>query len=219
MTYIDYLNEFNRWIENNHLTLPAQVLYFRLLNVFNRAGWPEWVPVDTIRLQVMTNGLSKPSAYRARDELVKAGFIRYQQGKKGAPSRYSLSEQSNSGIDSLQETLHKPLQFPLQNPLQETLPIYKTKTKTKEKTPTESKRKVFVPPTVDEVREYCLARKNGIDPQEFVDYYAARGWMLGKAKMKDWKAAVRTWEKRRKGENHDQPERYFTAADIPGRND
>ena len=84
MTYIDYLNEFNRWIENNHLTLPAQVLYFRLLNVFNRAGWPEWVPVDTIRLQVMTNGLSKPSAYRARDELVKAGFIRYQQGKKGA---------------------------------------------------------------------------------------------------------------------------------------
>lgn len=52
MTYIDYLNEFNRWIENNHLTLPAQVLYFRLLNVFNRAGWPEWVPVDTIRLQV-----------------------------------------------------------------------------------------------------------------------------------------------------------------------
>ena len=78
---------------------------------------------------------------------------------------------------------------------------------------------MFVPPTVDEVREYCLARKNGIDPQEFVDYYAARGWMLGKAKMKDWIAAVRTWEKRRKGGNHDQPERYFTAADIPGRND
>ena len=73
---------------------------------------------------------------------------------------------------------------------------------------------MFVPPTVDEVREYCLARKNGIDPQEFVDYYAARGWMLGKAKMKDWKD-----EKRRKGGNHDQPERYFTAADIPGRND
>lgn len=66
---------------------------------------------------------------------------------------------------------------------------------------------MFVPPTVDEVREYCLARKNGIDPQEFVDYYAARGWMLGKAKMKDWKAAVRTWEKRRKGGNHDQPDR------------
>ena len=60
---------------------------------------------------------------------------------------------------------------------------------------------MFVPPTVDEVREYCLARKNGIDPQEFVDYYAARGWMLGKAKMKDWKAAVRTWERSRKQEN------------------
>ena len=144
--------------KNNHLTLPAQVLYFRLLNVFNRAGWPEWVPVDTIRLQVMTNGLSKPSAYRARDELVKAGFIRYQQGKKGPEPLFPIGT-IKFCIDSLQETLHKPLQFPLQNPLQETLPIYKTKTKTKEKTPTESKRKVFVPPTVDEVREYCLARK------------------------------------------------------------
>lgn len=129
MTYIDYLNEFNRWIENDHLTLPAQVLYFRLLNVFNRAGWPEWVPVDTIRLQVMTNGLSKPAVYRARDELVKAGFIRYQQGKKGAPSRYALVEIENSGTDSLQKPLQFPLQNPLQKPLQEPLPIYKTKTK------------------------------------------------------------------------------------------
>lgn len=133
MTYIDYLNNFNRWIENNHLTLPAQVLYFRLLNVFNRAGWPEWVPVDTIRLQVMTNGLSKPAAYRARDELVKAGFIRYQQGKKGYPSKYELVKAENNGCDSLQNPLQKPLQFPLQNPLQEPLPIYKTKTKTKTK--------------------------------------------------------------------------------------
>ena len=179
MTYIDYLNEFNRWVENNHLTLPAQVLYFRMLNVFNRAGWPEWVPVDTIRLQVMTNGLSKPAAYRARDELVKAGFLRYQQGKKGAPNRYALVKIENTGTDSLQNPLQFPLQNPLQFPLQEPLPIYKTKTKTKEKTPTESKRKVFAPPTVDEVRAYCLERKNGIDPQAFVDYYEARGWKYG----------------------------------------
>lgn len=54
---------------------------------------------------------------------------------------------------------------------------------------------VFKPPTVDEVRAYCLERKNDVDPQRFVDYYQARGWMIGKSRMKDWKAAVRTWEK------------------------
>lgn len=216
MTYIDYLNNFNRWVENNHLTLPAQVLYFRMLNVFNRAGWPEWVPVDTIRLQVMTNGLSKPATYRARDELVKTGFIRYQQGKKGAPSRYALVEIENTGTDSLQNPLQFPLQNPLQKPLQEPLPIYKTKTKTKEKTPMESKRKHFSAPSVEEVREYCLARKNGIDPQAFVDFYEARGWKYGQGRpVVDWKACVRTWENRRKGERHEQGERLFTVADIP----
>lgn len=60
--------------------------------------------------------------------------------------------------------------------------------------PTRSKR--FVPPTVDEVRAYCLDRGNKVDPQRFVDYYSSNGWMVGKTKMKDWKAAVRTWEQR-----------------------
>ena len=56
-------------------------------------------------------------------------------------------------------------------------------------------RSVFVPPTVEEVRAYCEERENGIDAARFVDYYAARGWMVGKTKMKDWRAAVRTWER------------------------
>lgn len=56
------------------------------------------------------------------------------------------------------------------------------------------KRKRFVPPTVDEVRAYCEERKNGIDPQRFVDFYQSKNWMVGKNKMTDWKASVRTWE-------------------------
>lgn len=54
----------------------------------------------------------------------------------------------------------------------------------------------FKPPTVEEVRAYCQERNNSIDPETFVDFYSAKGWMLGKNKMKDWKAAVRTWEKK-----------------------
>ena len=57
--------------------------------------------------------------------------------------------------------------------------------------------KAFVPPTAEEVSEYCKERKNGIDPQLWIDFYTARGWILNNGKiMKDWKAAVRTWEKR-----------------------
>jgi hypothetical protein len=58
--------------------------------------------------------------------------------------------------------------------------------------------KRFVPPTVEEVRAYCQERKNGINAQRFIDFYTAKGWMLGKNHMKDWKAAVRTWEGREK---------------------
>ena len=54
----------------------------------------------------------------------------------------------------------------------------------------------FTPPSIDEVSAYCTERNNGIDPQHFVDFYEAKGWMVGKNKMKDWKAAVRTWEGR-----------------------
>ena len=51
-------------------------------------------------------------------------------------------------------------------------------------------------PSVDEVREYCFERGNGVDAETFVDFYASKGWKVGNAPMKDWKAAVRTWEKR-----------------------
>lgn len=56
----------------------------------------------------------------------------------------------------------------------------------------------FVPPTVDEVRAYCHDRQNGIDPEAFIDFYESKGWMVGKNKMKDWKATVRNWERRNK---------------------
>ena len=70
--------------------------------------------------------------------------------------------------------------------------------------PEGEKRSRFVPPSVEEVAAYCGERNNRIDPQTFVDFYASKGWVVGKSKMKDWKAAVRTWEKR---DGNSQPER------------
>lgn len=71
----------------------------------------------------------------------------------------------------------------------------------------------FIPPTVEQVREYCETRNNDIDAEHFVDFYASKGWMIGKNKMKDWKAAVRTWENKRK-EKERQEQKEYEATHI-----
>jgi predicted phage replisome organizer len=72
-----------------------------------------------------------------------------------------------------------------------------------------NKRKNFVKPTIEEVQEYCTQRNNNIDAENFIDYYEANGWKVGKNPMKDWKAAIRTWERR----NTKQPTRKEIVPD------
>ena len=62
--------------------------------------------------------------------------------------------------------------------------------------PERENRTRFIPPTLEQVTSYCSERQNNIDPQRFIDFYESKGWMVGKNKMKDWQAAVRTWEQR-----------------------
>lgn len=67
-----------------------------------------------------------------------------------------------------------------------------------------------IPPTLEEVAAYCVERNNHVDPEAFMDFYASKGWMVGKNKMKDWKACVRTWEKR----NNAEPSGNKTLAQL-----
>ena len=69
--------------------------------------------------------------------------------------------------------------------------------------------RTFSKPTVDEVKAYCLERGNGIDANKFVNFYESKGWMIGKNKMKDWKAAVRTWEQKRENQPEDKKKAKF----------
>lgn len=57
------------------------------------------------------------------------------------------------------------------------------------------KEKKFSVPTLEEVQSYCQERNNNVDAEHFIDYYSSKGWMVGKSKMKDWRACVRTWER------------------------
>lgn len=75
----------------------------------------------------------------------------------------------------------------------------------------------FVPPTLDEVREYCRERKNNIDPERFITYYQANGWKVGRNPMKDWKAAVQTWERLDSGgSGHSGGEERRSPIEPPG---
>ncbi len=68
------------------------------------------------------------------------------------------------------------------------------------------KRKTFTPPSIDEIKQYCKERNNNIDPEQFHAFYSAKGWKIGSNKMKDWKQAVITWEKRDKSDSGNIPE-------------
>ena len=76
------------------------------------------------------------------------------------------------------------------------------------------KAKRFYPPTLDEVKKYCEERKNNIDPMAFIDFYSSKGWMIGKNRMKDWKAAVRTWERKRKEKSQAESSVYDEWRDA-----
>lgn len=80
--------------------------------------------------------------------------------------------------------------------------------KEKDSTNVESKKKRYIiPPPVEDVAAYCAERNNGIDAQAFLDFYQSRGWMTGNTKIKDWQAAVRTWERKDREGNYGRTRR------------
>ena len=74
-----------------------------------------------------------------------------------------------------------------------------TQLNTKEQNTNNKINRGFQPPSLEEVQAYCKERNNKVDPERFINFYESKGWMVGKNKMKNWKACVRTWEQRDKG--------------------
>lgn len=73
-------------------------------------------------------------------------------------------------------------------------------------------KKLFIVPKVEEIKKYCNERNNKINPLQFYDYYQSKGWMIGKNKMKDWQAAVRTWEQKNKANSPPTPYREYNPS-------
>ena len=201
MTYIDLLNGFHDLLMRSQVSKNGQLLYHTLLMVNNKSSWSDWFQRTNVSLYAMM-GMSEKGLIAARKELKDLGVIDYVPSKRKGQvtkytvlhckmyrTKYSLNDRGNDSQKSVETT-------------GETTDIIrlKTKTKTLNKKTTDVVQKVFKPPTVDDVALYCRERGNTVDAQRFVDFYSAKGWMVGKNKMKDWKACVRTWENRQKGE-------------------
>lgn len=112
-------------------------------------------------------------------------------GKQSASTRQAQGKQTSS--TSQAEAKHSSSKSQLNKGTKEQ--------RNKEQGTKEQRNEVgFRPPTVEEVREYCQTRSNGVSAEHFVDHYSANGWKVGKNPMKDWKAAVRNWERNEFGE-------------------
>lgn len=90
MNYIKQINGFEQWLETNHLSSSAQLLWYKLMNLFNKSGWNEWISVDNQRLMAAIKVSREATLIKVRDELIKAGLIEFQKGKKGFPNRYKI---------------------------------------------------------------------------------------------------------------------------------
>lgn len=113
----------------------------------------------------------------------------------------TLNTDSSEVIDTLVKTLTKTQAKTLTKTIAEVNKrIKEIEENNKEKEKEKEKPKIFQPPSIEEVRQYCEERNNGIDAEAFVAFYESKGWMIGKNKMKNWKSAIVTWEKKRKNE-------------------
>ena len=170
--------------EDTNLTWNEKIVLMEI-DSFTAAGKDCFISDEYIAGLV---GCSPRTASSIVSKLIRLGYVR--KTRSDGRNRYLESaifaEQTRKicGADTqnLQTTINK---------------ITNTNLQEKEKI---YKKERFEKPTVSEVKAYCEERRNGIDAQAFVDFYDSKGWKVGNTPMRDWKAAVRTWEAKRKNE-------------------
>jgi hypothetical protein len=160
-------------------------MYCYLIDLWNRLGQKQEFGLPTM-VTMEALGIGSYNTYKKTfHDLVEFGFIKLVADSKNQhQSRIvALSKFDKASDEATDKALDKAH-------IKATDIIDKQETKNKE---TNSKK--FVPPTFNDVLEYCMQNNLEVDGYKFINFYESKGWMVGKNKMKDWKAAVRTWVK------------------------
>ncbi len=168
---------------------PTVTVWLALANRADKSGH-SWPSVDSLQEDT---GLSRCTVCKALQELRDSGeiFVVHGGGRYGS-KKYRFRTSSDSKlVQSARLTSSFCAPTSSDSELADNIP---NQTRTKQRTK-RVRAKRFCPPSVDDVRAYCTERKNGVDAQAFIDHYESNGWKVGRSAMKDWRAAVRTWER------------------------
>jgi DNA-binding transcriptional ArsR family regulator len=178
------------------LTPNAKLLYGEITALCNEKGYC-WAGNDYF---AGLYDVSKTSISKWISALRDCGYINiqleYAEGTKQILNRYITLVK-----DPIEEKLNTPLRK-VKDPIEEKLIVNNTVNNTSNTTSNKGR---FTPPTLDEVIEQCNRTGASIDPQGFIDFYESKGWMIGKNKMKCWKAAIRTWSRKEREKKQVQP--------------
>lgn len=178
-----------------------EVLFYRLIVNCDDYGRYDGRPaIIKNRLFPLKDSLTLEDVKAAMRSLVKANLIvlyendgrpylylptwNNHQSIRAKKSKYPVPEDSVISSESICNQLYADVPVIQSNPI-----LIQSESNTNR-----GKNK-FSPPTLEEVRDYCIERRNNVDPQRFMDYYTSNGWRVGKNPMRDWKAAVRNWER------------------------
>jgi hypothetical protein len=243
MNYIKEINSFYDWLETNSVSDSAITLWHALMHINNKAGWKVEFTVASSVL-CLKSGLSQSSFKRARNILKQSGRIEWRERKGNQSAIYNLisfAVQYEPQTAPQSEPQSEPQTAPQSEPINKlninkTKPSFKKEAKeeilpdtdseeffpedkslneeTKEKS--SAKKEKFKIPTDVEVQKYCDERQNGISGFSFVNFYQSKGWKVGDQQMKDWQAAVRTWESKNK--NNGQSNSNNTNAGFSNQN-
>lgn len=200
MNYLKQILAFNDLLEVKPLSSGQISLWHALMCVNNKLGWQEWFTVANRTLEIRT-GLARNGVLKARNALKQHGLIDFKFNGTRATA-YKIKDLScYSAQDSVQVGAQDSVQDSVQAGVQDSVQASDTLNKrniNKTKKESGGKAERFTPPTVSEVAAYCKERRNGVSAERFVSFYASKGWMIGKNRMKDWKQAVISWEQRDK---------------------
>jgi hypothetical protein len=190
------------------LSLEWRMVWFYLCAKCDEAGiWKINYPLAEFQLgfkpvwkdleKYINNG--KNRVHINGNVIVLLQFLEFQYGKAIFESKHGFHTKIRNMTQKYWDLYNK---IPCGEGIQ--YPLGRTKEEEEEEEEEEVKVKVM-PPNIDDIKAYCIERNNGIDWNKFHSFYEAKGWMIGKNKMKDWKAAVRTWEQKQE----EQPKRRY----------
>lgn len=199
--YTDYLQHIKLLSAEDKGTLFEAILLYAAGEELPSLPPAAEMAFSFIRTRMDADAERYEKTCKARKE---AGKLGGRPKTNGLPENQNKAKKANGFSDNQIKAKKPDNEYDLDNDL-------------KENTLKGVKEKRFAPPTKAEVEEYCQEKGYGVDAERFIDFYESKGWYVGKNKMKDWKAAVRNWNRSQRQESTAEAGKRQGKAAAPNR--